>query len=82
MVSNSDYNTAPIFFAFPSQMIQSFTQNPTASSLPNNVLSFSRQQPVPSLDEFFDELSGRNGELLRFKSTFEDEQITVDQLCA
>ncbi|RGB27213.1 hypothetical protein C1646_769400 [Rhizophagus diaphanus] len=64
MVSNSDYNTVPIFFAFPSQMIQSFAQNPTTSSLPNNVLSFSRQQPVPSLDEFFDELSGKNGELL------------------
>ncbi|PKB94793.1 hypothetical protein RhiirA5_435107 [Rhizophagus irregularis] len=81
MVSNSDHNTAPIFFAFPSQMIQSFAQNPTTSSLPNNVLSFSRQQPVPSLDEFFDELSSKNGELLRFKSTFEDEQITVDQIC-
>ncbi|CAG8583132.1 14735_t:CDS:2 [Rhizophagus irregularis] len=81
MVSNSDHNTAPIFFAFPSQMIQSFVQNPTTSSLPNNVLSFSRQQPVPSLDEFFDELSSKNEEFLRFKSTFEDEQITVDQIC-
>ncbi len=55
MISNSDCNATPIFFTFPPQMFQSFTQNP----ITNN--------------------SG-DGEFLRFKSIFEDERITVDQI--
>ena len=83
MISNSDCNATPIFFTFPPQMFQSFTQNPITNNSSSNVSSFSRQQPIPSLDEFFtklDELSGGDGEFLRFKSIFEDERITVDQI--
>ena len=80
MSSNSNSNAMPFIFAFPPQMIP-FTQN---SIIPNSPLGISppSKQPIPSLDEFFtklDESSGI-GELSRFKSNFENEQITVDQI--
>ena len=43
--------------------------------------SYSPKQPIPSLDEFFIKLDRDNtGEFTNFKSIFENERITVDQI--
>ena len=77
---NSNHNNAvPFFFAFPPQMFP-YTQN----SNTNNVISSPPRRSVPSLDEFFaklDESLGGTGEFTSFKNIFEDERITVDQIC-
>jgi hypothetical protein len=80
MPSNLNSNTMPFFFTFPPQMIP-FAQNLITPNLPLNVSSPSKQ-PIPSLDEFFTKLgeSSGIGEFARFKSNFENEQITVDQI--
>jgi hypothetical protein len=68
----------PMFFAIPPQLFSS-TQN----SFTNNVPSSPSRCSVPSLEEFLtklDESSGVVGEFTRFKSVFEDERITVDQI--
>lgn len=83
MTSNLNSNAMPFFFAISPQMIP-FAQNPAIGNIsnsPSNTLPSSKQ-PIPSLDEFFtklDESSGI-GEFAKFKSNFENEQITVDQI--
>ena len=72
MVSNSNSNTMPFFFAISPQMIP-FTQNSITndvSNLQSNVLPPSKQ-PIPSLDEFFTKLDELGiGEFTRFKNNF------------
>ena len=68
----------PMFFAIPPQLFSS-TQN----FFTNNVPSSPSNRSVPSLEEFLtklDESSGGVGEFTRFKSIFENERITVDQI--
>jgi hypothetical protein len=80
IISNSSPNTMPMFFAITPQMV-SFAQNQNVGNSSNPPLS-SPNQVIPSLDEFFAKFDSSNStkELMQFKSMFEDEQITVDQI--
>lgn len=70
-------NTMPYFFAMPPQMF-SFAQNPNINNS-SSPQSYSPKQQIPSLDEFFTKLDS-TGEFTSFKSAFENERITVDQI--
>src|SRR4051794_29078491 len=77
---NLNSNAMPFFFTFSSQMIP-FTQNLITPNSPSDISPPSKQ-PILSLDEFFTKLGESSGirEFARFKSNFENEQITVDQI--
>jgi len=75
-----------LFFTIPPQLIP-YTQNLYTQNLSNSPfiqdLSNSSKKQIPSLDEFFNKLNESSdgiGELAKFKSVFEDERITVDQI--
>ena len=70
-------NAMPIFFAMTSQMT-SLVQN---SNMINTSNSPSSKQAIPSLNEFFTKLDiSFIEELANFKSIFENERITIDQI--
>jgi hypothetical protein len=79
MIPNSNSDAAPFFFAISPQMV-SFAQNSNVNNSSSSPLS--PKPEIPSLDEFFAKFgeSGSTEEFIQFKSIFEDERITVDQI--
>jgi hypothetical protein len=80
LIPNSNPNTTPILFAITPQML-SFAQNSSGNNISNSPSS-SPTQAIPSLDVFFAKFgeSDSTREFIQFKSVFEDERITVDQI--
>jgi len=80
IILNSNPNTTPILFAITPQML-SFAQHSSGNNFSSPPSSFPTQS-IPSLDVFFAKFdkSDSTREFIQFKSIFEDEQITVDQI--
>src|SRR4051812_36870790 len=80
IIPNSNSSTTPILFAITPQMF-SFAQNSSGNNFSSSPSS-SPTQSIPSLDVFFAKFdeSDSTREFIQFKSMFEDEQITVDQI--